>query len=38
MTVEQQDVSLVMSEALFHLERITEHVSSAFTLQTLPDG
>ena len=31
--MEQQDVSLVMGEALFHLERITEHVSCALTLQ-----
>jgi len=27
MAVEQQDVSVVMGEALVYLERITEHVS-----------
>jgi hypothetical protein len=31
--MEQQDVSVVMGEALFHLERITEHVSGNSILQ-----
>jgi hypothetical protein len=31
MTMDQQDVSVVMGEALIHLERITEHVRSTFT-------
>lgn len=32
----QQDVSVVMGEALFHLERITEHVRYYPDLSTLP--
>ncbi len=34
--MEQQDVSVVMGEALFHLERITEHVSSYLDLAAIP--
>lgn len=33
MMMEQQDVSAVMGEALFHLERITEHVRYTLILQ-----